>query len=146
MTVPGELARVTGLSRPEAGLGNRALVAEGLATMPARGVYVLTPPAEADPVRPDRGYHPAMPITRAAGLLMALGTCWALTGGPSRLGVGDWALAAAQPRLAQPVIESRGKPMLTVSRPAFQGRQRQRQPRSVRGLAAARRAPASATW
>ncbi len=46
MTVPGELARVTGLSRPEAGLANRALVAEGLATMPARGVYVLTPPAE----------------------------------------------------------------------------------------------------
>jgi hypothetical protein len=44
MTVPGELARVTGLSRAEAGLGNRALVAEGVATMPARGVYVLEPP------------------------------------------------------------------------------------------------------
>ena len=42
MTVPGELARVTGLSRREAGLGNRALVAEGFATSPARGVYVLT--------------------------------------------------------------------------------------------------------
>jgi len=41
MTVPGELARVTGLSRPDAGLGNRALVAEGFASMPARGVYVL---------------------------------------------------------------------------------------------------------
>jgi len=41
MTVPGELARVTGLPRPEAGLGNRALVAEGFATSPARGVYVL---------------------------------------------------------------------------------------------------------
>ena len=41
MTVPGELARVTGLSRPEAGLGNRALVAEGFATSPSRGVYVL---------------------------------------------------------------------------------------------------------
>ena len=41
MTVPGELARVTGLSRAEAGLGNRALVAEGFATTPARGVYVL---------------------------------------------------------------------------------------------------------
>jgi hypothetical protein len=41
MTIPGELARVTGLSRPEAGLGNRALVAEGYATMPARGVYRL---------------------------------------------------------------------------------------------------------
>lgn len=42
MTVPGELARVTGLSRPDAGLGNRALVAEGFATSPSRGVYVLT--------------------------------------------------------------------------------------------------------
>ena len=41
MTVPGELARVSGLSRVEAGLGNRALVAEGFATSPARGVYVL---------------------------------------------------------------------------------------------------------
>jgi hypothetical protein len=40
-TLPGELSRVTGLSRPEAGLGNRALVAEGFATMPARGVYRL---------------------------------------------------------------------------------------------------------
>lgn len=46
MTVPGELARVTGLARAEAGLGNRALVAEGFATMPARGVYVL--PSHAD--------------------------------------------------------------------------------------------------
>jgi hypothetical protein len=42
MTVPGELARVTGLSRPEAGLGNRALVAEGFATMPAYGTYRLS--------------------------------------------------------------------------------------------------------
>ncbi len=41
MTVPGELARVTGLSRPDAGLGNRALVAEGFATMPSRGTYKL---------------------------------------------------------------------------------------------------------
>lgn len=40
MTIPGELARVSGLSRPDAGLGNRALVAEGYATTPARGVYV----------------------------------------------------------------------------------------------------------
>jgi hypothetical protein len=38
-TMPGELARVTGLSRPEAGRGNRALVAEGYATMPAPGTY-----------------------------------------------------------------------------------------------------------
>jgi hypothetical protein len=42
MTIPGELARVTGLSRVEAGLGNRALVAEGSATSPAQGVYVLS--------------------------------------------------------------------------------------------------------
>jgi len=39
MTIPGELARVTGLSRPDAGLGNRALVAEGYATMLAPGMY-----------------------------------------------------------------------------------------------------------
>ena len=41
-TVRGELARVTGLSRPEAGRGNRALVAEGAATMVGPGVYRLT--------------------------------------------------------------------------------------------------------
>ncbi len=41
LTIPGELARVTGLSRPEAGRGNRALVVEGYATSPARGVYRL---------------------------------------------------------------------------------------------------------
>jgi hypothetical protein len=41
MTVPGELARVTGLTRPDAGRGNRALVAEGFANMPAPGVYRL---------------------------------------------------------------------------------------------------------
>jgi hypothetical protein len=41
MTVPGELARVTGLSRPDAGRGNRALVAEGYATLLAPGVYRL---------------------------------------------------------------------------------------------------------
>ncbi len=45
MTVPGELARVTGLSRPNAGLGNRALVAEGFATSPSRGTYFRTPSA-----------------------------------------------------------------------------------------------------
>jgi hypothetical protein len=42
MTVPGELARVTGLSRPEAGIGNRALVAEGFAEMLSPGTYRLT--------------------------------------------------------------------------------------------------------
>lgn len=41
LTVPGELARVTGLSRPEAGLGNRALVEEGYAERVAPGTYRL---------------------------------------------------------------------------------------------------------
>lgn len=41
-TVRGELAKVTGLSRPDAGRGNRALVADGSATMLAAGVYELT--------------------------------------------------------------------------------------------------------
>ena len=41
MTIPGELARVTGLSRVEAGRGNLALVAEGYATILERGVYRL---------------------------------------------------------------------------------------------------------
>jgi hypothetical protein len=43
-TYPGELARVTGLSRPDAGLGNRALVAEGAATMIGPGTYRLARP------------------------------------------------------------------------------------------------------
>ncbi len=42
MTLPGEMARVTGLARPEAGLGNRALVKEGFAISPTQGEYVLT--------------------------------------------------------------------------------------------------------
>jgi len=41
LTIPGELARVTGLSRTEAGRGNRALVAEGYATMLSPGTYRL---------------------------------------------------------------------------------------------------------
>lgn len=41
MTIPGELARVTGLSRPEAGRGNLALVAEGYAILLERGTYRL---------------------------------------------------------------------------------------------------------
>jgi hypothetical protein len=41
-TVPGELARFTGLSRPEAGLGNRALVKEGYAVMLSPGTYELS--------------------------------------------------------------------------------------------------------
>ena len=42
LTVPGELARVTGLSRVEAGIGNQALIKEGYATAVARGTYSLT--------------------------------------------------------------------------------------------------------
>jgi hypothetical protein len=42
MTIPGELARVTGLSRPDAGLGNRALVKEGCAVMLSQGTYRLS--------------------------------------------------------------------------------------------------------
>jgi hypothetical protein len=41
LTIPGELARVTGLPRPDAGRGNRALVAEGFARMHAPGLYEL---------------------------------------------------------------------------------------------------------
>ena len=41
LTIPGELARVTGLPRWEAGRGNRALVAEGFAEMEAPGRYRL---------------------------------------------------------------------------------------------------------
>ena len=41
MTIPGELARVTGLSRREAGRGNRALVAERYAEMLRPGLYRL---------------------------------------------------------------------------------------------------------
>lgn len=41
MTWRGELARVTGLSNPDAGLGNWALVDEGFATRVAPGVYRL---------------------------------------------------------------------------------------------------------
>ena len=50
MTIPGEFARVTGLSRVEAGRGNRALVKEGYATMLAPGLYQLAgePALEAD--------------------------------------------------------------------------------------------------
>ena len=46
LTIPGELARVTGLSRAEAGRGNRALVKEGFATMLAPGWYQLVNSSE----------------------------------------------------------------------------------------------------
>ena len=56
LTVRGELAKVTGLSRAEAGRGNRALVAEGFARMVAPGVYErcqgpARPPESAEPRR-----------------------------------------------------------------------------------------------
>lgn len=41
MTLRGELARATGISNPEAGIGNWALVDEGFATRMAPGVYCL---------------------------------------------------------------------------------------------------------
>jgi hypothetical protein len=41
MTLRGELARATGLSNPEAGLGNWALVDEGFARRIAPGIYCL---------------------------------------------------------------------------------------------------------
>jgi hypothetical protein len=39
LTLPGELARVTGLSRPDAGAGNHALVDDGCAERTAYGTY-----------------------------------------------------------------------------------------------------------
>jgi hypothetical protein len=48
MTIPGELARVTGLSRRDAGRGNRALVAEGCARMLAPGLYQLSDSSRRD--------------------------------------------------------------------------------------------------
>jgi hypothetical protein len=62
MTIPGELARVTGLSRPEAGRGNRALVAEGYATSQAAGFYGLT-------TRPWREEPEAFPIEPEVALV-----------------------------------------------------------------------------
>ena len=41
MTIPGELARVTGLSRKDAGIGNHLLVADGFATRISHGTYRL---------------------------------------------------------------------------------------------------------
>jgi hypothetical protein len=52
LTVRGELARVTGLSRAEAGRGNRALVAEGYAMMLETGVYRLAAGLEDERLEP----------------------------------------------------------------------------------------------
>ena len=49
LTIPGELARVTGLARWEAGLGNRALVKERFATNLGPGVYQLVESADREP-------------------------------------------------------------------------------------------------
>jgi len=64
MTIPGELARVTGLSRPEAGLGNRGLVKDGFATMLERGWYRSK---LLDQVDRDPGLVPAAQSDRDAG-------------------------------------------------------------------------------
>lgn len=56
LTVPGELGRVAGIPRVEAGRGNHALVAEGFATRVAYGTYRLAAlPAvvEASPGEPE---------------------------------------------------------------------------------------------
>jgi hypothetical protein len=58
MTFLGELARVTGVSRPDAGRGNRALVAEGYATMLARGVYRLAENGVSPQTSPGSTRHP----------------------------------------------------------------------------------------
>jgi hypothetical protein len=42
ITLRGELAKTLGLSRPDAGLGNRALVREGYAISVSTGIYKLT--------------------------------------------------------------------------------------------------------
>jgi hypothetical protein len=61
MTIPGELARVTGLSRKDAGRGNRALVAEGFATMLAPGTYRL---ATLESRGAPQNDEPESPLTR----------------------------------------------------------------------------------
>jgi hypothetical protein len=58
LTVRGALARVTGLSRPEAGRGNLALVAEGYATMLSTGVYRLSPSVPRNSSEPGPSSHP----------------------------------------------------------------------------------------
>jgi hypothetical protein len=55
LTVPGELARVAGLSRPDAGLGNQALVREGYAVRIAKGTYRLATLSNIN--RPDEPDH-----------------------------------------------------------------------------------------
>ncbi|HKW01373.1 MAG TPA: hypothetical protein VJN96_16230 [Vicinamibacterales bacterium] len=63
LTIPGELARVTGLSRPDAGRGNRALVAEGFASRDAPGTYRLLDRN----LRPERVGRPPLEAETAVG-------------------------------------------------------------------------------
>jgi hypothetical protein len=63
MTTRGELTRVTGLSRPDAGRGNRALVAEGYAMMLSTGVYRVasaTPTSRSSREIRSRGTRPIL--------------------------------------------------------------------------------------
>lgn len=53
MTLRGELAKVTGLSRPDAGLGNHALVKEGYAERLAVGVYKVKQNSESRSLKPE---------------------------------------------------------------------------------------------
>ena len=62
MTIPGELARVTGLSRPDAGRGNRALVAERVRD-DARARRLSSNGAAASPAR-ITSHETAVPIFR----------------------------------------------------------------------------------
>jgi hypothetical protein len=55
MTLRGELARVTGLTAPEAGLGNWALVDEGFSERLAPGVYALKPTKKVEKVSGEPG-------------------------------------------------------------------------------------------
>ena len=55
VTIPGELARVTGLSRSDAGLGNHALVADGVAERIAPGTYRFLGPPPDVTATPDVG-------------------------------------------------------------------------------------------
>jgi hypothetical protein len=52
LTIPGELARVTGLSRTDAGLGNQALVVAGAAERIAPGTYRHLGPRPGDATGP----------------------------------------------------------------------------------------------
>ena len=68
MTLRGELAKATGLSRPDAGLGNRALVAEGYAEQLATGVYLKVEGAQKSRGGKDRTGGREVTDGRAAGV------------------------------------------------------------------------------